>query len=289
MSQIYDTSLAINGRTDIGAVRNENEDNIRWYCHPTLPYGYVVIADGMGGYTGGAMASSIAVDAIGQTLELLLNTTFLACTPDQQTLMIDASIIEGIDKANQYILNAKESHHHLEKMGTTVVISLVWKQNITIAHIGDSRAYVWSTEGLRQLTEDHNILQEMINAGSLTEKQARASSLRNQITQAVGISKNIEPTINKFPLSESSILMLCSDGLTEYLDNNELEHILSNHRPALECVYRLIDEANHLGGKDNISVGIIECSLIQSTPNSILGQQKSTEQDEHITIKTHER
>ncbi|MBU3069847.1 Stp1/IreP family PP2C-type Ser/Thr phosphatase [Aestuariicella sp. G3-2] len=261
--------IAINGRTDIGQVRNENEDNIRWYSHPKLPFGYVVVADGMGGYTGGARASSIAVNCIGQHLESLISPTFQSCTPQQQELMIQSSLIEAINTANQEILAEKQINPQLGHMGTTVAMAVIWESQVTIAHLGDSRVYLWDKQGFVQLTKDHSLVQEMIDSGSLNEDQARTSDIRNQITKALGVTASVDPTINNFQLTQSCLMMLCSDGLTEYLDNGQLDYVLSTHRPALECCYRLIDDANLLGGKDNISVGIIEYTANPATGETV--------------------
>lgn len=261
MSAQQQPRIAINGRTDIGQVRNENEDNIRWFCHPKLPFGYVVVADGMGGYTGGSTASSIAVNCIGEYMETLINPTFLACTPQQQELMIQSALIESINHANNAILLEKQNNPQLGQMGTTVATSVIWQDQMTISHLGDSRAYLWDKQGFVQLTKDHSLVQEMIDSGSLDEGQARTSNIRNQITRALGVTPSVEPSINNYQLNQSCLLMLCSDGLTEYLDNGQLDYVLSTHRPALECCYRLIDDANLLGGKDNISVGIIEYTV----------------------------
>lgn len=255
--------LATNGRTDIGQIRNENEDSIRWASHPQYPFSYVVVADGMGGYTGGSMASTIAVETLKHYLDNIINPTFLSCTPDQQELMLQAALADAINVANQEILNAKLTRPQLAQMGTTLVLAVTWLDHITVAHLGDSRAYLWDQQGLVQLTRDHSLVQEMIDCGSLTVEQAKTSNVRNHITRALGVTPTVEPTINTYQLQRNCLIMLCSDGLTEYLDNTALEYVLTTHRPALECCYRFIDDANQLGGKDNITVGIIEFTLQQ--------------------------
>lgn len=290
MSEEQAVRIAINGRTDIGQVRSENEDSIRWFTHTTHPFGYVIVADGMGGYSGGSMASRIAVDTIGQHLEELINPTFLACTPQQQELMINAAIIEGTQLANSNILQAKQENEQLAQMGTTIALAAIWRDQVTVCHLGDSRAYLWDKQGFVQLTKDHSLVQEMIDNGSLSEEQARSSNIRNQITRAMGVSQNIEPSINSFQLSQNTLLMLCSDGLTEYLDNGQLDYVLSTHRPALECCYRFIDDANLLGGKDNISVGIIEYTLENQQEHTEQHSQQpfcppGAPQEEDITVR----
>lgn len=278
--------LAINGRTDIGQVRKENEDNIRWYSHPQLPFGYVVVADGMGGYSGGARASHIAVNSIGQQLEHLVSPLFQSCTPQQQKLMIQSALIAAFNQANSEILVAKRAEPQLGHMGTTVAMAVIWKSQVTIAHLGDSRAYLWDKQRFVQLTRDHSLVQEMIDRGQLAESQARYSSVRNQITRALGVTPTVDPAITNFYLKESCLLMLCSDGLTEYLDNVQMDYVLSTQRPALECCYRLIDDANLLGGKDNISVGIIEYTAHEDCPAGGTNATRSaTYPGEDVTIR----
>lgn len=259
-------SLAVNAQTDIGQVRDENEDSIRCYAHPDLPFSYIVIADGMGGYSGGALASRLAVESMTLAFSQLVTPTFLACTPDQQKLMIEASLRKAIHNANASIISAKDDNPNFAHMGTTLVVAVVWRQLLIVAHIGDSRAYFWSLRGLAQLTRDHSVVQEMIDSGAMTEDEARTSDVRNHITRALGVMNEVEPEISSFTLNESALILLCSDGLTEYFTNGQIEHVLATHRPALESCYRFIDQANQAGGKDNISVGVMECSVSRELP-----------------------
>ncbi|WP_320818862.1 Stp1/IreP family PP2C-type Ser/Thr phosphatase [Thalassolituus sp.] len=284
MSNTAGVRLAVNGKTDIGRVRDENEDAIRWHADATLPFGYVVIADGMGGYSGGSLASRIAVETFSQVLDGLITPIFLACTPDQQNLMIHSAIHNTINHANQSIIDAKHENPQFAHMGTTLVLALVWQDQLVVAHVGDSRAYMWSTAGIVQITKDHSVVQDMIDAGALTEEQARVSNVRNHITRALGVTEDVEPTIQSLKLNKSSLLLLCSDGLSEYFDNSELEHVLATHRPALECCYRLIDEANQCGGKDNISVGIIEFTA-NSTASPVVTDSVPTGSGEDTTVR----
>lgn len=253
--------LAVNGRTDIGQVREENEDSIRCHSDPDHPFAYIVVADGMGGYSGGAIASAIAADTLQSQLNNLLNATFLACSPHQQQLMLRAALVEAIGIANRKILETKQTRPQLSQMGTTLVAAAIWQDFLIVAHIGDSRAYLWNNYGLQRLTRDHSVVQEMIDSGQLTPQQAQSSQVRNHITRALGVAERVEATINSWTLTESALLLLCTDGLTEYLNDHTIERVLATYRPALECVYHFIDDANQCGGRDNISAGIIEyCS-----------------------------
>lgn len=258
--------LAVNGRTDIGQARKENEDSIHWHSDLELPFAYAIVADGMGGYSGGAMASNLAIETFKHHLDKQLNNTFLSCSPEQQQLILRATLVDAIKLANQQILNAKNSNPQFSKMGTTFVLAVVWRNFLIVAHLGDSRAYLWNQYGLRPLTQDHSIVQEMINNGQLSPQEARTSNLRNHITRALGVTEQVDPAINSWPLTDNALLLLCSDGLTEYLNDRDLELILSTHRPALECVYRFIDDANQMGGKDNVSACILEFSTQHNVP-----------------------
>ncbi|ROS00032.1 protein phosphatase [Sinobacterium caligoides] len=271
MHNIDRTHTAINGRTDIGLVRSENEDSISWYSDPNRPFSFIVIADGMGGYHGGATASAIATSTIDEELKTLVNTTFFHCSPDQQVLMLQAKLNQSIKLANQRILERKSINPDLTQMGTTIVCALVWQQNLIIAHIGDSRAYLWDKRGLARLTKDDSIVQQMIDEGRLTAEAARESKVRNQLTKALGVTLDVDPTLNCFSINHDSILMLCSDGLTEYVNDGYIERLLATYRPALECCYRFIDDANHAGGKDNISVAIAEinCTVQQQVKTAL--------------------
>jgi len=284
--------LAVNGRTDIGQVREENEDSIRWHSAPDQPFAYVIVADGMGGYSGGATASRIAADTLQEHLDKLLEHTFLSCTQEQQQLMLRAVLFDAIHTANQKIIAVKNTHPQLSQMGTTLVVAVVWQDFLIVAHLGDSRAYLWNNYGLQRLTRDHSVVQEMIDSGQLTLEQAQESSIRNHITRALGVAERVEPNISSWTLTENALLMLCSDGVTEYLDDYTIERILATHRPALECVYRFIDDANRLGGRDNISAGIMEFAIQVEAPatesaNSITLRPRKEKED--VTVRREQR
>ncbi|WP_250460146.1 Stp1/IreP family PP2C-type Ser/Thr phosphatase [Microbulbifer litoralis] len=282
--------LAVNGRTDIGQIREENEDCIRWYGDREQPFAYIVVADGMGGYSGGATASRIAVETLERHLGKLPDGIFLSCSPEQQQLMLRATLIDAIDSANREILETRHSHPQLSQMGTTLVVAVIWNDFLIVAHIGDSRAYLWNNYGLQRLTRDHSVVQEMVDQGKITEQQAQESNIRNHITRALGVSDQVEPTINSWTLTESALLLLCSDGLTEYLDDHTIERVLATHRPALECVYRFIDDANQLGGRDNISAGIMEFSTMPDTVTEASNEAITLKpRKEDVTVRKEQR
>ncbi|WP_062270690.1 Stp1/IreP family PP2C-type Ser/Thr phosphatase [Endozoicomonas arenosclerae] len=260
--------IAIDGKSDIGRIREENEDSLYWLANNEDAFSLIVVADGMGGYHGGARASQLAVEIISQRLQSIQSSTFSSCTPQQQPMILKSEIFQAITEANQRILEEKVANPQLQQMGTTIVIAVIWQNKLVVANIGDSRAYLWDNRyGLKQLTRDHSVVQNMIDSGALSEEDARTSNVRNQLTQALGVGPKIDPRISEFELTGDSILLLCSDGLTEYFDNDEIEYVLSTHRPALECCYRFIEEANRLGGKDNITVAIADCCHVSQEVN----------------------
>ncbi|WP_051786587.1 Stp1/IreP family PP2C-type Ser/Thr phosphatase [Endozoicomonas numazuensis] len=260
--------IAIDGKSDIGRIREENEDSLYWQTSNEDAFSLIVVADGMGGYHGGARASQLAVEIISQRLKSIQSSTFSSCTPQQQPMILKSEIFQAITEANQRILEEKVANPQLQQMGTTIVVAVIWQNKLVVTNIGDSRAYLWDSRyGLKQLTRDHSVVQNMIDSGALSEEDARTSNVRNQLTQALGIGPKIDPRIAEFDLTGDSILLLCSDGLTEYFDNDEIEYVLSTHRPALECCYRFIEEANRLGGKDNITVAIADCCQVGQDMN----------------------
>ncbi|MBB3060963.1 Stp1/IreP family PP2C-type Ser/Thr phosphatase [Microbulbifer rhizosphaerae] len=282
--------LAVNGRTDVGRVREANEDSIRCHTDPDHPFAYVIVADGMGGYSGGATASKIAADTLQHHLDSQLDSAFFSCTPEQQQAALHTSLANAIHAANREILNAKSAHPQLAQMGTTLVLAVIWHDFLIVAHLGDSRAYLWNHYGLQRLTRDHSVVQEMIDSGQLTPEQAQESNIRNHITRALGVSDHVEPIINSWKLTENALLLLCSDGLTEYLDDRAIEQVLASHRPALDCVCRFVDDANRLGGRDNISAGVLEFTnraeaRAENLPDAITLRPKK----EDITVRREQR
>ena len=261
--------IAIEGKTDIGRRRDENEDSIGWNDGGDQnSFSYLIVADGMGGYHGGAAASRTAVQVTSSHLARL-QSTFSSYSPDQKILSMRSELIQAVVNANEAILNKKLEDPQLQQMGTTIVVAAIWSGYMAIAHIGDSRAYIWDEfRGIRQLTKDHSVVQQMIDNGSLTEEQARTSNVRNQLTQALGVQRSIAPMINVFEIKDESLILLCSDGLTEYFSNQQIGHVLATHRPSLESCFRLIDESNKQGGKDNISVVMAQYSSVMNKPDA---------------------
>lgn len=250
--------INISGLTDIGLRRNENQDAISWYQDNELNCGYLLVADGMGGYTGGAVAAQAAVTVMEEALPRLLADPRIT-SGDQ----LQQALRQLFATANQHILELKQQRPELSQMGTTAALALVWRDRIVTAHIGDSRVYLWRPQAreLIRLTRDHSVVEELLASGAITPEQAATSSQRNVLTQALGVSPQFEMSISERPIERHCLLLVCSDGLSGPVEDGALAAELERHLPVLESCYRLVQAANSAGGHDNISVVIGEIAL----------------------------
>lgn len=248
--------INVSGLSDIGRDRNENQDCIDWHVAPEQHYAYLLVADGMGGYTGGATASRLAAEVIGTELKQL------PFDPQWQRGVSEAALRDclfgALARANQRILDEKTVQPQMAQMGTTAVVVLIWGPLALIAHIGDSRAYLWQDQELQPLTRDHSLVQELVDSGALTEEEAAHSRQRNVLTRALGIAPEIAPDFRSLHLNRDALFLICSDGLTGFVGPAALRDELSRHLPLLESCYRLVQMANSAGGKDNISLVLAE-------------------------------
>lgn len=249
-------ALTMAGASDPGMVRSHNEDAIT-----TAPeVGLVVLADGMGGYNAGEVASGIAVTLIAQGVKEALDAT----PAHQQDAMSGKAaahriLRSEIEKANLAIYQTAQSQPQCAGMGTTLVVALFYDNRLTIAHVGDSRMYRLRGEQLQQLTRDHSLLQEQIDCGLITPEEAKYSQNKNLVTRAVGIDPQLEPELNDHAVQVGDIYLLCSDGLNDMVEDEDIALVLSTLRanPAL-AAQQLVQMANDNGGRDNVSVILIQ-------------------------------
>lgn len=223
------------GATDIGLVRATNQDN--FYIDKSCKW--AVVADGMGGHNGGETASSMAVEEI------------------KKSMAQGVGLKESISNANTMVYRASVENPDLLGMGTTVVMCEIIGGRANIAHVGDSRAYIYRGGKLKQITKDHSIVQQLIDSGTINEEQARYHPQRNLITRAVGTEKNILVDYETVEFSDGDYILICSDGLSSYVFENEITDIIANTRTA-DVTGKLIEAANNSGGKDNITVVLIK-------------------------------
>ena len=237
--------MKIVAKTDKGIIRDQNQDA---YAVGELPGEVVwaVVCDGMGGAAGGNIASALAVKVISEKI-----------TSSYNEKMRDSSIRNLLDSAitaaNIEVYDLAYSRPELMGMGTTVVCAIVRDSVAYIAHAGDSRAYLANNGGLTQLTIDHSMVQDLVNRGQITEEEAENHPNKNLITRAIGVDKRIDIDFNQAELNEDETLLLCTDGLSNYVSKNELLDDISDGQ-YYAFADRLVKRANSNGGGDNITV-----------------------------------
>ncbi|WOC31037.1 MULTISPECIES: Stp1/IreP family PP2C-type Ser/Thr phosphatase [Caproicibacterium] len=238
-------------KTDIGLVRETNQDA----CKSGLTssgIAWAVVCDGMGGANGGNVASSIAVE----TMVRQYHSFFVSGQPHDDNIVRDL-MVNAISNANHAVFERSRAEEELRGMGTTVVSAMVCDGVAHIAHAGDSRAYLITPEGARQVTTDHSMVQELVDSGDLTEQEAKVHPQKNIITRALGIEPSVLVDYNEVFFEGRSLLVLCTDGLSNYVETEEL-FAFSQQYAGQELAQKLIERAKDGGGSDNITVAIIE-------------------------------
>jgi serine/threonine protein phosphatase PrpC len=242
--------LAVYGLSDVGLSRDHNEDSISW----DIELGLIMLADGMGGHNAGEIASELAVTAIRDALLDVLTPEML----DTKLIKSDEALREAVVYANEEIHEQANRRIECAGMGTTVVITLFHDDKVTYAHVGDSRIYRLRHGEYKQLTQDHSLVQEMIDNGYLSQEEAMISSSRNLITRALGIAPEVEVDVKTEVLDGDDVYLLCSDGLSDLLSEQDMARILTEQRDRLgDAAQHLVDLANERGGNDNISVILV--------------------------------
>ena len=245
------TALEVVSATHPGKVRSHNEDSKA----ADGELGLAVLADGMGGYNAGEVASGIAVALITAGMKKAL--------ADKKLRELDGSSAENLlgghaVKANAAIYQAAQSQPQYSGMGTTLVAALWHDNRMTVSHIGDSRLYRLRGASLEQITRDHSLLQEQIDSGMITREQARYSQNKNLVTRAVGIDPEVEAEVHTYLVQPGDIYLLCSDGLSDMVTDEDIQLALSSLQANLPlAAEQLVQQANDNGGRDNISVILV--------------------------------
>jgi len=250
------------GLTDVGRVREHNEDSIAYDSE----MGLMVLADGMGGYNAGEVASGIAVKTIvGLVREAFEREDWRL--HDTNAGLTRASIIlrDAIVRANKIIFQTARTQPQCEGMGTTVVGALFFDNRISIAHVGDSRAYRLRSNDLEQLTMDHSLLQELVDRGFYSPEEAQRAANKNYVTRALGVEPNVDVEVQEHPVHKGDLYLICSDGLSDMVEDDDIHLTISTFGANLEnATKQLIQLGNDNGGKDNISVLVTE--VVESFP-----------------------
>ena len=271
--------MSTNGRSPLdvaslshpGMVRSHNEDTV----FVDGEAGLAVLADGMGGYNAGEVASGIAVDVVSNGLLPELGSGRELSKIDVQSGLTHAALLlqQQIAEANKGIYEAAQTRPECAGMGTTIVAAVFHGHRVSIGHIGDSRCYRLRGEKFEQLTHDHSLLQEQIDSGQLTSEQAKYSLNKNLVTRALGIEAIVPADIAEYRVEANDIYLLCSDGLTDMVDPEVIHNIVDDKRMVLpEAAADLVELANQNGGRDNISV-ILTRVPPEFLPNSTWAQR----------------
>ncbi|MBR0277806.1 MAG: Stp1/IreP family PP2C-type Ser/Thr phosphatase [Clostridia bacterium] len=223
------------GDSNKGLIRPTNQD--AYYIDENN--GWVVVADGMGGHKGGEIASSITVNKI------------------KESMKKNNDLKKAIEFANDEVYKMSNQNPEFAGMGTTVVLCAVEKDEVKIAHVGDSRAYKITDDEIMKITKDHSIVQQLIDSGTITEEQAKYHPQKNLITRAVGTDRDVLIDFNTVKIKKDEYILICSDGLSSYTDEQVIKQIVNKNEPD-KAVKKLIDTANENGGKDNITVVLIK-------------------------------
>ena len=241
--------------TDVGKVRDHNEDTIG--AQPDI--GLWVLADGMGGYNAGEVASGIAVKTI---IELVTQ----ACKTEKRgeiesgTGYMRQTIVlrDAIHRANKVINQTAQSQPQCEGMGTTLVASLFYDNKVSIAHVGDSRMYRLRGNRFEQITMDHSLLQELVDRGFYSQEEAQRSTNRNYVTRALGVEANVDVEVQEIEVQKGDYFLMCSDGLPDMVEDEDIHLTISTFANDVRTVgEQLIKLTNDNGGRDNVSVILV--------------------------------
>ena len=267
----HNVQLEFAATTDTGRIRAHNEDSVA--LNPEL--GLAILADGMGGYSAGEVASKIATTVVRQTVEEQL----LAPDSDWQTQrprQIPQMLCAAVERANAAILAAALDEPQYNGMGTTLVLALFHHDKVALAHVGDSRAYRFRNGLLEQITRDHSLLQEQIDAGLISVEWAQFSQNKNLITRAVGVDNMLEAEVHEHLVEPGDIYLLCSDGLSDMLAARQIAEILAMQGTSLTAAAdELVARANEHGGRDNISVILVRVQAFNAEKEGLFGRLRN--------------
>lgn len=239
-------------RTDPGLARENNEDSVA-IDEPTR---LGILADGMGGYNAGEVASGMATTFIKSELGRWLAQAGRHANAREVRRAMEICV----DNANRSIFNAANSNPQYSGMGTTLVVGVFQDGRLMLGHIGDSRCYRLRGGQFEQITKDHSLLQEQMDAGLITPEQAATSTNKNLVTRALGVEDAVLLEVNEHKVEPGDVYLMCSDGLSDMLDDDAIAQVLSGEGSLEQKTVQLIDSANANGGRDNISVLLAQAS-----------------------------
>ncbi len=238
--------------TDTGRVRDHNEDAIG----SDADIGLMVLADGMGGYNAGEVASGIAVQIVSELATEGAGRENRDEIDPHSGLMRQSIVLrDAVYRANKIIFQTAQSQTHCEGMGTTIVACMFYDNKVSVAHVGDSRAYRLRSGTFEQITLDHSLLQELVDRGFYSSEEAQRSTNRNYVTRALGVEPTVEVDVHEHDVLPEDVYLLCSDGLPDMVEDEDIHLTISTFNASLDVVgEQLVQLANEHGGRDNVSV-----------------------------------
>jgi protein phosphatase len=248
-------ALEIVSQTNPGMVRSHNEDSVTHDAE----LGLAVLADGMGGYNAGEVASGIAVSVLSSEVRHSLESARPEDVDAAGEELAPVLLRDNVKKANLSIFRAAQSQPQYAGMGTTIVTALFYDDRVAVAHVGDSRMYRLRGEDFVAITRDHSLLQEQIDSGLISKEDARMSKNKNLVTRAVGIDADVDPELHIHEVQVGDVYLLCSDGLNDMVEDGDIGmtvQLLQNNLPL--AATQLIQLANDNGGRDNVSVILVK-------------------------------
>lgn len=235
------------GASDIGCVRSLNEDSFYIYgFNEDMQGGFCILSDGMGGHNAGEVASGKTVEFVSEVLKKRLE--------ENAEILPPKLLSEAVTEANLKVYELAQSDIKQSGMGATLVAVYIVGNEVYTANVGDSRAYLYSDGELLQITKDHSVVEEMVASGSITREEARNHPQKNIITRAVGTDINTEADLFERECNSGDCLLLCSDGLSGMLEDEEICNIIQKYAESKTIAEKLIEEAKARGGYDNITV-----------------------------------
>ncbi len=249
-----DGTLYFAGLSDVGQKRTENED--RFVC--STDEGFCILADGMGGRLFGEVASQMAVEILARHIREDFPASYRKLDRMDQGCVAINLLNEWIRDVNQKIWRKGQEDERYREMGTTIVCLFALDKQVILAHVGDSRCYRLRKGEFHQLTDDHSLVNSQVKSGHLTAQEAREASHKNIITRAVGTSDQVKPDLAAIPLHVGDRFLVCSDGLSDMVTDDEMRNVLSAAETLETQAKKLIDLANRNGGRDNITAILAE-------------------------------
>ncbi len=265
-------ALEIASQTHPGRVRAHNEDSLS--CEPSC--GLVVLADGMGGYNAGEVASGITVSVLTTEIKHSLQS-MRPEEPGEDDEDVAVELLRAnVQKANASIFHAAQSQPQYSGMGTTVVAGLFYDNRVAVAHVGDSRMYRLRGDDFEAVTRDHSLLQEQIDSGMISKEDARLSRNKNLVTRAVGIDAEVSTEVHVHDVEVGDIYLLCSDGLNDMVEDDNIGGTLRALRSNITLAAdQLVKMANDNGGRDNVTVILVKVKGDFAAPHGMMAKLRS--------------